>query len=170
MRCRFDGISPFLPHFVHTLFTIVDQNSTQYKIPKEVVTMKNRIFFSVVGILVLVCGLIALGFYVYNLGAASAADQSVELPAHPWHFGYFPPLLGVAIAVIGFMFLLKIAIPLILFPIFGIGFWGARRHWRGYGPRHWRRMDWEEGVPPMVRSWHRHLHEMAADDEAPAEE
>ncbi len=132
--------------------------------------MKNRIFFSVVGILVLVCGLIALGFYVYNLGVSSAADQSVELPAHPWHFGYFPSVFGVALAFIGFMILLRIAVPLILFPLFGIGFWGARRHWHGHGPWHWRRMDWENCAPPMVRSWHRHLHEMDEGDETPAEE
>lgn len=132
--------------------------------------MKNRIFFSVVGILVLVCGLIALGFYVYNLGAASAVDENVELPTYTWHFGRFPSVFGVVLAFIGFMILLRIAVPFILFPLFGIGFWGARRHWRTYGPRHWRRMDWEEGVPPMVRSWHRHLHEMDEDEETPAED
>jgi hypothetical protein len=132
--------------------------------------MKNRVLITVVGILVLVVGLIALGVYVYNLGAASAADESAELPLRLREYGPFPSVLGIILAAIGFMILLKIAVPMILFPLFGIGFWGARRRWRRYGPWHWHSMDWEDGVPPMVRSWHRRMHGMDADGESPAEE
>ncbi len=132
--------------------------------------MKNRVLFIVVGILVLVVGLIALGVYVYNLGAASAADESAELPLRLREFGPFPSALGIVFAVIGFMILLKFAVPMILFPLFGIGFWGVRRHWRRYGPWHCHPMDWEDCVPPMVRSWHRRMHDMDESDESPAEE
>ncbi len=136
--------------------------------------MKNQVLLTVVGILVLVVGLIALGVYVYNLGAAAAADESVELPLRLREFGPFPSVLGIFFAVIGLMFLLRFAVPMILFPLFGIGFWGARRRWRRYGPWHWHHMDhptdWEDCVPPMVRSWHRWMREMDEDDESPAEE
>ncbi len=132
--------------------------------------MKNRVLLTVVGILVLVAGLIALGVYVYNLGAASAADESAELPLRLRDYGPFPSVLGIVFAVIGLMILLKIAVPMILFPLFGIGFWGARRRWRRSGPWHWHPMDWEDGIPPMVRSWHRWMHEMDDGDESPAEE
>lgn len=132
--------------------------------------MKYRVLFSIVGTLVLVCGLIALGFYVYNLGVISAADESVELPLRVHHYGHFPSIFGVIFTVIGFLILLKIAVPMILFPLFGIGFMGAKRHWRRGGPWHWRHMDWEDGVPPMVRSWHRHMHEMDESEESPSEE
>jgi hypothetical protein len=132
--------------------------------------MKNRVLFTVVGILVLVVGLIALGVYVYNLGAASAADDSAELPLRLREYVPFPSVVGIIFAAIGFMILLKIAVPMILFPIFGIGFWGARRHWRRYGPWHGHPMEWEDGIPPMVRSWHRRMHEMGEGDESPAEE
>jgi hypothetical protein len=132
--------------------------------------MKNRVLFTFVGILVLVVGLIALGVCVYNLGAASVADESAELPLRLREFGPFPSVLGIVFVAIGFMILLKIAVPMILFPLFGIGFWGARRRWRRCGPWPVHPMDWEDGVPPMVRSWHRRMHEMDEGDESPVEE
>jgi len=132
--------------------------------------MKYRVFFSVVGTLVLVCGLIALGVYVYNLGAASAVDETAELPLRVHHYGPHTSVFGFVFAVIGIMILLKIAIPMIVFPLFGAGFWGARKRWRRHGPWHWHPMDWEDDVPPIVRSWHRNMHGMDDSDESPAEE
>ena len=132
--------------------------------------MKNRVLFSAIGILVLVGGLIALGFYVYHLGAASVADETVELPLRAHHYGPFPSVVGFVFAIIGLMILLKITVPLILFPIFGIGFMGAKRRWHRGGPWHWHHKNWEDGVPPVVRSWHDCMHGVEDSDESPAEE
>ena len=132
--------------------------------------MKARIVFSIVGTLVLVVGLIALGTYVYNLGVTSGLEETGEVPIGHHHFWPFSSVLGPIFAVIGLMILLKFALPLIFFPLFGIGFMGAR--WRRYrcGPRHWKHMDWEDGVPPVVRSWHEHMHDVDESDESPAVE
>lgn len=132
--------------------------------------MKDRVLYSVVGILVLIAGLIALGFYIYNLGAASAVDESVETPLRFWQYAPFHPVLGIVFAVVGFMILLRIIVPMILFPLIGIGFMSAKRRWHRGGPWHWHHMDWEDDVPPMVRSWHRHMHEMEEGEESASEE
>ena len=78
--------------------------------------MKGRIVLSIVGTLVLVVGLIALGTYVYNLGVTSGLEESGEAPLGYHYFRPFPSVFGAIFAVIGLMILLKFALPLIFFP------------------------------------------------------
>jgi hypothetical protein len=132
--------------------------------------MKNRVLFSVMGTLVLVCGLVALGVYVYNLGAVSAMEEGVDLPMFVHYKGHFPSIFGVIFGFIGLMILIKITFRMIMFPLLGAGPMGARKRWRGYGPWHWHPMNWEDDVPAPVRSWHRRMHEMDEDEESPVEE
>jgi hypothetical protein len=115
---------------------------------------RRRTILGVLLALVLIIGAVSLGSYVYNLGVAQGAAQSVRLSdlppgaavapyayyGGPFYrpFGFFGPLL--------FFFL--------IFLLFRGLWWGGR--W-GRGPG-WRPNHWEGGVPPAFEEWHRRAH------------
>ena len=129
--------------------------------------MRGRPIVPFLGSLFLIALVIGLGALAYNAGATQSSFLGLAVS----------PVVGGLLAVLLLLFVLRLASPLVLMPLFGFGFWRMRRHgfgrgWRRYGwKRGWRgehgHNDWEHEVPPMVAKWHQRLHEM--EDEGPAE-
>jgi hypothetical protein len=118
--------------------------------------MKNFWILRVIGAIVLLVGIVAVGYVAYNAGLAQAqtavpATQYVG-PAHGymgWHpLGglFFLPFL---LCLVPFFLCLFIFMPLRM--IFGPHRMQMHMHGRWHG---------EEGdVPPPVEEWHRRMHE-----------
>ena len=128
--------------------------------------MRGNIWLRILVGVILLAGLVFLGAMVYNAGVAQGlASSSLAAPNgqavpqpyyyapffHPWGFGFFWPIFPILFFLLFFL------------AIRGLFFAGwRRRSWsRGYGPGGWDR----EGVPPMVKEWHRKLHEEQPDQD-----
>lgn len=126
--------------------------------------MRDRPIIPFLASLLLVVLVVAGGILAFNAGAAQSTVLGVAVS----------PVVAGLLAVLLLLFVLKLATPLLLAPLFGFGFMRWRRHGFGRSWKHWgwRRhhgygkwADWEEGVPPMVAEWHRRMHEMDVEGE-----
>ncbi|MGA9531784.1 MAG: hypothetical protein WBR18_03630 [Anaerolineales bacterium] len=125
--------------------------------------MRGRPIVPFFGSLFLIALVVGAGALAYNAGAAEGSFFGVAVS----------PVVAGLLSVLLLLFVLRLAAPLLLVPLFGFGFMRMRRHGFGHGwGRHgWKRgwggmhdrQDWERGVPPMVAEWHRRLHETEAE-------
>jgi hypothetical protein len=125
--------------------------------------MRGRPIIPFLGSLFLIALVIGAGVLAYNAGAASGSFFGLAVT----------PVVAGLLSVLLLLFVLRLAAPLLLMPLFGLGFISMRRHrlGRGWGRHGWKRgwggmhggWDWENGVPPKVAEWHRRLHEMDAE-------
>jgi len=132
--------------------------------------MRGSIFLRILAGIILLAALVFLGALVYNAGVTQGLATSNLAPSNgqavpqpyfyapfyrPWGFGLFWPIFPL-------LFLL-----LIFLAARGLFFAGwRRRSWgRGYGPAGWGQGD----VPPMVKEWHRKMHEQQPEQDAPQE-
>ena len=138
--------------------------------------MRGSIFLRILAGVILLAALVFLGALIYNAGIAQGLATSSLAPSNgqgapniqgvpqpyfyapfyrPWGFGLFWPIFPL-------LFLL-----LIFFAVRGLFFAGWRhRNWgRGYGPAGWGQGE----VPPMVKEWHRKMHEGQPEQDAPPE-
>jgi len=128
--------------------------------------MYGRFFPRFLAVLLVLAGVIGVGFYAYHLGMAQGAVQGAAAgaAAAPFWYGHpFFPFWGFGC--------FGILIPLfLLFLIFGalrMAFW--RGHMMGHGG--WRNRWSEGGVPPMFEEWHKRAHEQKpAENEGPKPE
>jgi hypothetical protein len=107
----------------------------------------------------LLAAVIGAGVLAFNAGAAQSNVLGMAVA----------PVVAGLLAVLLLLFVLRLAMPLLMIPLFGFGFMRWRRHGFGHGWKHraWRHhgkwSNWEEGVPPMVSEWHRRMHEMESE-------
>jgi flagellin-like protein len=129
--------------------------------------MRGKGIVPVLGSVLLLALVVVAGVLAFNAGAAQGAIFGMQMA----------PVLAGLLAVILLLFALRLAAPLLLWPLFGIGLHRWRHHGfgRGWGPwackgygRGWRSpRDWEDHVPPMVAEWHRRLHEIESEGDEP---
>jgi len=131
-----------------------------------------KIFFRVVGLLLVVGLLAAGGFMSYKAGVtqgisqapavataiAKAAENGQPVPpmygpygyAYPYGFGhphFFNPFSAICLSLV-FLF--------VFFGVLKMVFFRTMRHtWSHHGP--WRK-DWEGKVPPFFAEWHKRAH------------
>jgi len=131
-----------------------------------------RAILSVVLLVALAGGAVAVGLLAYNAGVARGLADSGKVALAPagtapyafpyYGWGFFGPGFGllnclVLFFVFGLIFMLLRAL------VWGGLFGGWRRHFwhRGWGdpntPHSWRQA-WEKGYPPMFDEWHRRAH------------
>ena len=141
--------------------------------------MRSRPIVPFLGRLLLMALVIGAGVLAYNAGASQGSFLGLETS----------PVVAGLLAVLVLLFVVRLAAPLVLMPLFGLGLigWRRRRFAHGRGHRGWKRgwygkggeedwqgkhgehghQAWQEGVPPMVAEWHRRLHAMHAEGEEP---
>jgi len=136
--------------------------------------MRNLWILRVLGVIVLLIGIVAIGVVAYNAGVAQA--QTVAPAAQviaPWHGGMeMRPLAGLfflpfLFCLVPLFLVLFIFLPLRM--IFGPHRMHMHMHGRWHGEEagegeipphmHGRWEKWEGGVPPFVEDWHRRMHE-----------
>jgi hypothetical protein len=133
--------------------------------------MSGRFVPRLLAALLILAGIIGLGFYAYQLGVAQGVAQNAPVaPAgaaavpgpyygypHPffpfWGFGCFGVLIPLFLLMLIFGGLRRM-------------FWGGHMGHMGYGG--WRSKWSEGGAPPMFEEWHKRAHEPKVDapDEA----
>ena len=131
--------------------------------------MSGRFVPRLLAALLILAGIIGLGFYAYQLGVAQGAAQVAPAGAAAVpgpYYGYphhFFPFWGFGC----FGLLIPLFLLMLIFGgmrrMFWGGGWGHHGGWRG---------KWSEGgVPPMFEEWHKRAHEPkdAAPDEAKPE-
>jgi hypothetical protein len=101
--------------------------------------MKSNMWWRGLLALVVLVGLVAGAVLIYNAGVAQGTATPGDF-AGLRGFRAMNPFFALVFTFFGLMFLLRIIIPLIFFPIFGWRRWGGHGHWRrhwgmhGYGP------------------------------------
>jgi hypothetical protein len=140
--------------------------------------MNRRLVASILLVLVLVVGAVAVGGLAFNLGVARGLADSGKLVApvgggvapyfyggpffyHPFGFGF--GLLGCLFPLLGFFLIFAL-----IRAVFWRAAWGGRRGWGGHG---WGGHGWGgpgeggqdfgpggQGVPPMFAEWHKRSH------------
>jgi hypothetical protein len=118
--------------------------------------MRNLWILRVLGVIVLLIGIVAVGVVAYNAGVSQAqtAVPAAQMIA-PWRGGMeWHPLAGLFF--LPFLFcLVPLFLGLFIFLPLRMIFGPHRMHMHMHG--HW---NGEEGsVPPPVEEWHRRMHE-----------
>jgi len=116
--------------------------------------MRNYWVFRVIGVIVLLIGIVAVGFIAYNAGVAQSQTVSpVVQSIAPWRGGMeWHPLAGLIF--LPFLFcLVPLFLGMFIFLPLRMIFGPHRMHMHG-------RWSGEEGnVPPPFEEWHRRMHE-----------
>jgi hypothetical protein len=118
--------------------------------------MRNRSWMVILGSLVLIAGLVGIGYLIYQAGVAQGAAIGVEA------FAFGQPMVGLRpffLGLLGFLLLLlflKFVLRLIFFPFFAFGM--GHRAWRYGHPA--MRGKWleDEDIPPFFKAWHERAH------------
>jgi hypothetical protein len=127
--------------------------------------MKYSWIFRIVGAIILVIGIAAIGYFAYTAGLAQG---QTAVPVAPetgvtavWHPGWgMRPFHGLAFAPI-LLCLVPIFLCLFIFLPMRMMFGPHRMHMHMHG-----RWHSEEGeVPPPVEEWHRRMHETKKQDD-----
>jgi hypothetical protein len=136
--------------------------------------MKNYWIFRLIGVVILLIALVAVGIFAYNMGLAQGQSAAVTAPQagviemSRGGFGFHPlqALAALPFLFCGGLFFLILFILIPLRMVFGPHRMGIRMHGQcegeeGPGPMHfhghWKK--WEGDVPPPVEEWHRRMHE-----------
>lgn len=124
--------------------------------------MRNRSWMVLVGSLILIAGLAAIGYLIFQAGVAQGAEVGVEAYefARPM-YGPRPFLMGL-LGFILLIFLVKFVVRLIFFPFFAFGM--GKHHWRHRHPG--MHGKWQEGrdLPPFFKDWHDRAHDPASEE------
>ena len=130
--------------------------------------MRNRSWMVLVGSLVLIAGLAAIGYLIFQAGVAQGAEVGVEAFefAHPM-YGPRPFLMGL-FGLILVIFLVKFVMRLVFFPFFAFGM--GRRHWRHRHPGMHGKWYESEALPPFFKDWHDRAHDPEAEGAPEPEE
>jgi hypothetical protein len=118
--------------------------------------MRNRSWMVIIGSLVLIAGLAAIGYLIYRAGVAQGAAVGVGTLDLAGPIMNPRPFLTGLLGFVLLLILLKFALRLILFPFLALGM--GHRAWR-YGHTGMRG-KWLEGedVPPFFKIWHERAH------------
>jgi hypothetical protein len=122
----------------------------------------------VIGSLILIAGLAAIGYLIFQAGVAQGAEVGIEAFefAHPM-YGPRPFLMGL-FGFILVIFLVKFVMRMFFFPFFAFGM--GRRHWRHRHPG--MRGKWYEGedLPPFFKDWHERAHSPSSEESTETKE
>jgi hypothetical protein len=122
--------------------------------------------FRIVGAVILVIGIAAVGYFAYTAGAAqgqtaapvSAGTEKAEIARVPWGLHPFRGLffLPGLLCLAPFFLCLFVFLPLRM--IFGPRPIPPYAHWMHWRER-WHECSEHMPVPPPVEEWHRRMHE-----------
>jgi hypothetical protein len=121
---------------------------------------------AVLGSLILIAGLAAIGYLIYQAGVAQGAGLGAEALEFTRPMvrpgGFLTGLLGFLLLIMLFKFTMR----LFFFPFFAFGMGGHHFH-RRYG---WRG-KWSErdDLPPFFKEWHERAHESEPEGTANSE-
>jgi hypothetical protein len=130
--------------------------------------MRNRSWMVAIGSLILIAGLAAIGYLIFQAGVAQGAEVGVEAFefAHPM-YGPRPFLMGL-LGFILVIFLVKFVMRMFFFPFFAFGM--GRRHWRHRHPGMYGKWHEDKDLPPFFKDWHDRAHDPKAEEATESEE
>jgi hypothetical protein len=110
-----------------------------------------------IGSLILIAGLAAIGYLIYQAGVAQGAELGVEA------FDSVPPMYGprpFLFGLLGFILVIlmfKLVLRMIFFPFFAFGM--GKRHWHHRHPGMYAKWHQGEDLPPFFKDWHDRAHD-----------